>query len=88
MKAEETREMLTVTEMAILFRVTPRTIGNWMRQGRLPYLKIGNVVRFKFSTIKELMSAREVAVCRSAPTAHKETGPNRGEFLIRAADKC
>ena len=37
---------LTIREVAVLFKVTKRTILNWQRQRLIPYYKIGRTVRF------------------------------------------
>ena len=37
---------LTKIEAAQLVRISVRSLENWMRQGRIPYLKIGRTVRF------------------------------------------
>ncbi len=31
--------------------VRPRTVERWMKQGRLPYYKLGRAVRFKWSEV-------------------------------------
>ena len=30
----------------------PRTVDQWMKQGRLPYYKLGRAVRFKWSEVQ------------------------------------
>ncbi len=42
---------LTKKEVAALFRVTPRTIDDWMVKRYLPYFKLGRNVRFRKSEI-------------------------------------
>ena len=32
--------------------VRPRTVDRWMKQGRLPYYKLGRAVRFKWSEVE------------------------------------
>lgn len=45
-------ELLTVKEMAQIFKVSTRGIYYWMDQG-LPYLKIGGRVRFEKKKVME-----------------------------------
>lgn len=33
--------------------MSPRTLEDWMRQGRLPYYKLGRAVRFKWSEVEQ-----------------------------------
>jgi excisionase family DNA binding protein len=35
-----------------------RTIDNWMRQGKIPYFKIGRSVNFKWSDVDAFMRER------------------------------
>lgn len=37
---------LTKAEVAVFLRITVRTLDNWMRDGLVPYYKIGKLVRF------------------------------------------
>jgi excisionase family DNA binding protein len=37
---------LTKKEIAARYNVSPRTVSNWVRNGILPALKIGGVLRF------------------------------------------
>lgn len=37
-------EKLTVKEIATEYKITTRTVSNWMERG-LPYIKIGRMVR-------------------------------------------
>jgi len=43
----ETHRLWTKGQLADFFQVKERTIDNWMRRGRVPYIKIGRCVRFK-----------------------------------------
>ena len=50
---------LTKAEVALYFRVTKRTITDWMRQRGLPHLKISRrTLRFKMAAIKEWEAGR------------------------------
>jgi hypothetical protein len=45
--------LLLKRELAVKIRRSPRTVDLWMRQGKLPYLKIGKTVLFRWSDVLE-----------------------------------
>lgn len=47
----------TISEVADIFKVTTRTIHNWIAEGRLPIIKIGKTVRISDEAIKALIDA-------------------------------
>ncbi len=34
-------ELLTIEEVAAILKVKPKTVGNWLRDGKLPGIKLG-----------------------------------------------
>ena len=50
-------------ELAMRVRCCARTIGRWMRNGTLPYYKIGKLVLFKWSEV-EAHLRQTSRVCR------------------------
>lgn len=44
-------QMATKQELAVFFGVEVRTIENWQRDRRIPYIKIGGTVRFKMGEV-------------------------------------
>ena len=44
--AQTRRALLKKGDVAKRCTISPRTVDNWMREGILPYLKIGKVIRF------------------------------------------
>lgn len=49
--------LLTPAEVAILFRVDPKTVTRWAETGRLPCLKTpGGHRRFRESHVRELLA--------------------------------
>jgi len=50
------KEFLKPKDVARMFGVTQDTVGNWRRQGILPYLRINNTIRFSRSDIVECLS--------------------------------
>ncbi len=51
--------LLTVDDLAIYFKVKPRTIYQWVHEGYLPVVKLGSAVRFKQASIAEWVKKRE-----------------------------
>ena len=45
--------LLLKPELARRLRRSPRTVDLWMRQGKLPYLKIGKTVLFRWPDVLE-----------------------------------
>lgn len=51
----EAGNYLTIKELAIKCGVVPLTIKRWyFHEGKIPYVRIGNLVRFKESDVKHL----------------------------------
>jgi len=46
-------ELMGVTELSKYLKVNTQTIYNWVADGKIPYTKIGNLLRFKKSDIDE-----------------------------------
>jgi excisionase family DNA binding protein len=51
-----TDELLVKREVAAKLKRSVRTIDAWMRQGKLPYFKLGRTVRFRWSDILKKLS--------------------------------
>jgi len=45
-------------ELAQHFKISRRTVDNWMSKGSLPYIRIGRNVRFKLSEADEALNRR------------------------------
>ena len=52
--------VLTKRELAARFRVSGRTIDNWMKRGYLPYIRIGRNVRFRWSEVDRQLADLEI----------------------------
>lgn len=50
-------DVLTVTEVAALFKLSPRTVGEYGARGILPSVKIGRHRRFSRRQLEALMAA-------------------------------
>jgi excisionase family DNA binding protein len=48
-----TDRLLTKPEVAVRLRRSRRTVDVWMRQGKLPYLKVGRTVLFRWGDVLE-----------------------------------
>jgi len=46
-----TDEILEKPEAAERLKISTRTLDQWMRTGRVPFLKIGKTVRFRWSDV-------------------------------------
>jgi excisionase family DNA binding protein len=53
-------ELLTVPEAAALLRLKPSTIRAWVCQKRIPYVKLGRLVRIKRSDAEALIEASHI----------------------------
>lgn len=54
-------ELLTTAEVADLLRVTRQTLTRWRKDGKLPAVKIGRLVRFKRSDVEALLTTEGAA---------------------------
>jgi excisionase family DNA binding protein len=59
------QNLLTKREVAELFRVSLRTVSNWMRCGIVPFIRIGSVVRFDRDAVRKAVEAYHVKSCQS-----------------------
>lgn len=55
MNVEE--QIVTKRDLAAEYKVTLRTVTNWMVQGRVSYTKIGRLVRFHLPTVRAELQA-------------------------------
>jgi len=44
-------ELLEKSEIAERLKISIRTLDQWMRAGRVPFLKIGKTVRFRWADV-------------------------------------
>jgi excisionase family DNA binding protein len=56
----EADEVYTVPEVAELLKTSVRTVQRWVRDGRLPSLKIGGLRRVTGAAIKQFLAQMEV----------------------------
>ena len=55
--AQQPEPYIDKAEVARRLRKQVRTIDNWMRDGKLPYFKIGRSVNFKWSDVEAYLAA-------------------------------
>ena len=51
--------LITVEELAVIFKLAPQTIRNWVAQGKLPYVKIGKRHWFLKGSVQEWLHRKE-----------------------------
>jgi excisionase family DNA binding protein len=49
------QDYLTDKDMAKIFKVNARTIARWRQERRIPYFKIGSVVRYRLADVNEYL---------------------------------
>jgi excisionase family DNA binding protein len=62
-------DLLRIEEAAALLRIRPSTVRSWVLRRKIPYVKIGRLVRLRRSDCDALIVASLVPAC---PTASRE----------------
>lgn len=52
--------LLTKRILAPKLQISTRTLDDWMRKGRIPFLKVGKSVRFRWEDVLKKLSAYRV----------------------------
>jgi predicted site-specific integrase-resolvase len=64
MKTQSSDGLLTKIETAEQGKVSSRTVDNWMRNGLLPYIKLGKgnnaIVRIRRSDLEEMLNTHRI----------------------------
>jgi len=68
--------LLTEAEVAAIFRVTPRTIRRWARDGWLNPLRIAGTTRYRAAELRDLTGSND------------ETQPGQAALAPTPADGC
>ena len=55
--------LLTKRQLAPRIQKSPRTIDNWMKEGRLPFLKVGRTVLFSWPDVLASLKERYGVDC-------------------------
>jgi len=51
-------ELMTSEEAAKVFRVCPHTIRRWVREGKIPFIRVGNRILFTREHVESLLSPK------------------------------
>ena len=65
-QAQQPEPYINKAEVARRLGKEVRTIDNWMRQGKIPYFKIGRSVNFKWSDVDAYMQTNYRVVQRAS----------------------
>ncbi len=60
-------EVLTMADVARILRLSVKTVGEMMRNGRLPAMRIGGVWRVRRESLQEWMKNQEQAHAPAGP---------------------
>ena len=72
---ESSRRLLTADEVALILRVTDRTVRRWANQGRLERIKLGDrLVRFTVESVEALIRPEHT----ETPAAEAEVSLGQG----------
>jgi excisionase family DNA binding protein len=52
--------LLTKRSLAPKLQISTRTLDDWMRKGRIPFLKLGKTVRFRLPDVLEKLNSFRV----------------------------
>jgi excisionase family DNA binding protein len=67
--------LMTKREISEYFGITERTIEVWMRRRYIPYIKIGQTVRFRVASVLRYVDGKYLV------PAGEPRRPNRGKFV-------
>ncbi|MDE0119925.1 MAG: helix-turn-helix domain-containing protein [Bdellovibrionales bacterium] len=51
--------LISVEELAVIFRLAPQTIRNWVALGKIPYVKIGRRHFFQKRSVQQWLNRKE-----------------------------
>ena len=51
--------LISVEELAVIFRLAPQTIRNWVALGKIPYVKLGRRHFFQQGSLKRWLNQKE-----------------------------
>lgn len=53
--------LMTSAEVAQVLRVSEKTLSNWRYRGQIPYLRVGGLVRYRWSDIDAWLKRQQSA---------------------------
>ncbi len=51
--------VITLEELAVIFRLAPQTIRNWVARGKIPHVRIGRRYFFQKRSLKRWLNQKE-----------------------------
>ena len=51
--------VITLEELAVIFRLAPQTIRNWIARGKIPHVRIGRRYFFQKRSLKRWLNQKE-----------------------------
>ena len=52
--------LISVEELAVIFRTAPQTIRNWVAHGKIPYIQVGRRYLFQRSSLQQWLNQKEI----------------------------
>lgn len=68
--------LITVEELAEYLNLNPHTIYLWVEQGKIPFIKIGRMVRFDLIEIEEWLASKKTEVTEEEGILHSPLSNN------------
>jgi DNA-binding XRE family transcriptional regulator len=65
--------LLTENEMANKLGITPRTLANWRKKRKVPYIKVAGLIRYSWPRVRQALDAFEVK--EASRTEQQPTSP-------------
>jgi excisionase family DNA binding protein len=59
-ETEVSLELLTKKQLADKLEISPRTLEAWVASRKIPFIKVGGIIRFNWSRVREALDAFEV----------------------------
>lgn len=59
--------LITVEELAKYLNLNPHTIYIWVEQRKIPFIKIGRMVRFDLLEIEAWLTSKKTEIAEEAP---------------------
>ena len=60
METKVSLELLSRKQLADKLKINPRTLDDWRASGKIPFIRIGGILRFDWVRVREALDAFEV----------------------------